>query len=185
MQDVCYLERPEQAAALLKPGRIDIVRLLAEPRSCTDVATQLGQAPQKVYYHVKQMQQAGLVDQVDQRRIRGITEGIYQAAASSYWLSPDLVGVLGPRRARDELSLGYLLSLAEELQSDLAMLARKTGDRPSLGLSGEVRLQPDEREQFLADLRGALQDVLTRYGSGDGDPFRIAFACYPREEDPS
>jgi DNA-binding transcriptional ArsR family regulator len=185
VQEVCYLERPEQAAELLKPGRIEILRLLAEPRSCTDVATRLGQAPQKIYYHVKRMQQADLVEQVAQRQVRGITEGIYQAAASSYWLSPNLVGVLGPRRAQDELSLGYLLSLTEEMQSDLARLAARPGDRPSLGLSGEVRLQPEQRQQFLADLRGAITELLTRYGSGDGDAFRIAFACYPREEESS
>jgi DNA-binding transcriptional ArsR family regulator len=185
VQDVCYLERPEQAAVLLKPGRIDILRLLAQPRSCTDVATQLGQAPQKVYYHVKQLQQASLVDLVEERRVRGITEGVYQAAASSYWLSPELVGVLGPRRARDELSLGYLLSLAEELQADLARLAAKSGERPSLGLSGEVRLRPGQRREFFSDLRDALQELLARYGGDDGDPFRIAFACYPREEDSS
>jgi DNA-binding transcriptional ArsR family regulator len=185
VQEVCYLERPEQAAALLKPGRIDILRLLAVPRSCTDVATQLGQAPQKVYYHVKQLQRAALVEQVAQRQVRGITEGIYQAAASSYWLSPNLVGVLGPRRAQDELSLGYLLSLTEEMQSDLARLAGRPGDRPSLGLSGEIRLRPDQRQRFLADLRGVLEELLTRYGGVDGDPFRVAFACYPREEEPS
>lgn len=185
MKQVCYLERPEQAAALLKPGRIEILRLLASPRSCTDVATQLGQAPQKVYYHVKQMQQADLVEQVARRQVRGITEGIYQAAASSYWLSPNLIGVLGPRRAQDELSLGYLLSLAEEMQGDLARLASRPGDRPSFGLSGEIRLQPEQRQQFLADLRGAVTEVLTRYGGSAGDAFRIAFACYPREEEPS
>ncbi len=185
MQEVCYLERPEQAAALLKPGRIAILRRLALPRSCTEVASELGQAPQKVYYHVKQMQQTGLVDQVAQRQVRGITEGIYQAAASSYWLSPDLVGVLGPRRTQDELSLGYLLSLAEELQSDLARLASKHSDRPSLGLSGEIRLRAGQRQQFLSDLRSSLEELLARYGGGEGDPFRIAFACYPGEEESS
>jgi DNA-binding transcriptional ArsR family regulator len=183
VNEVCYLERSEQAAALLKPGRIDILRLLAVPRSCTEVGAELGQAPQKVYYHVKRMEEAGLVDQVADRRVRGITEGIYQAAASSYWLSPKVVGALGPGRATDEMSLGYLLSLAEEVQSDLASLASKSGERPSLGLSAEIRLQPAQRQQFLADLRGALEDLLTRYGGGEGEPFRIAVACYPREDE--
>ncbi len=182
MRDIVYLERLEQAEALLRPGRIEILRQLAAPASCTDVAGRLGQAPQKVYYHVKRMEQAGLVDRVAERQVRGITEGIYQASGGSYWLAPDLVGAIGPRRTQDEMSLGFLLSLSEELQSDLARLARHTGERPSLGLSGEVRLRPERRPDFLADLRAAVQGVLERYGEPEGAAFKIAFACYPKED---
>jgi DNA-binding transcriptional ArsR family regulator len=181
MREIFYLERLDQAEALLRPGRIEILRQLAAPASCTDVAGRLGQAPQKVYYHVKRMEQAGLVDRVAERQIRGITEGIYQAGGSSYWLAPSLVGEIGRRRAEDEMSLGFLLSLSEQIQSDLARLAAGTGERPSLGMSGEVRLQPERRHEFLADLRGAVQGVLARYGGPDGVPFKIAFACYPKE----
>jgi DNA-binding transcriptional ArsR family regulator len=182
MKEIVYLERLDQAEALLRPGRIEILRQLAEPASCTDVAARLGQAPQKVYYHVKRMEQAGLVDRVAQRQVRGITEGIYQASGGSYWLAPDLVGAIGERRAEDEMSLGFLLSLSEELQSDLARLAARAGERPSLGLSGEVRLQPEGRPEFLADLRAAIQGVLTKHGGPEGVPFKIAFACYPKED---
>jgi DNA-binding transcriptional ArsR family regulator len=182
MKDVFYLERLDQAEALLRPGRIEILRQLAEPASCTDVAGRLSLAPQKVYYHVKQMEQAGLVDRVAQRPVRGITEGIYQASGASYWLAPTLVGAIGRRRVEDEMSLGYLLSLSEQLQTDLARLAARAGDRPSLGMSGEVRLQPERRSEFLHDLRGAIEGVLTRYGGAEGAPFRIALACYPGEE---
>jgi DNA-binding transcriptional ArsR family regulator len=182
MKDIFYLERLDQAEALLRPGRIEILRELASPASCTDVGARLGQAPQKVYYHVKRMEQAGLVDRVAERQVRGITEGIYQASGSSYWLAPALVGAIGQRRAQDEMSLGFLLSLSEQMQSDLARLARGTGERPSLGMSGEVRLQPERRQEFLADLRAAIEDLLTRYGEGEGMPFRIAFACYPKED---
>jgi DNA-binding transcriptional ArsR family regulator len=182
VKEIFYLERLDQAEALLRPGRIEILRQLAAPASCTDVADRLGQAPQKVYYHVKRMEQAGLLDRVGERQVRGITEGIYQASGGSYWLAPALVGAIGPRRAQDEMSLGFLLSLSEHLQSDLARLAAGTGERPSLGLSGEIRLPPERRPEFLADLRAAIEDLLTRYGGAEGEPFRIAFACYPGED---
>src|SRR5215467_12543298 len=88
MRDVVYLDQIEQAEALLKPQRIEVLRQLAEPRSCTEVAAGLDQTPQRVYYHVKRLVDAGLARQVAERRVRGIHEGIYQAAARSYWLSP-------------------------------------------------------------------------------------------------
>jgi len=55
MRDVVYLDQIEQAEALLKPQRIEALRQLAEPRSCTEVAVELDQTPQRVYYHVKRL----------------------------------------------------------------------------------------------------------------------------------
>jgi hypothetical protein len=58
MRDVLVLERIEQAEALHKPMRVEIL-LLHELRSCTEVAAATGQTPQKVYYHVKRMEGPG------------------------------------------------------------------------------------------------------------------------------
>jgi len=182
MRELLYLDRFEQAEALLKPQRVEVLRQLAEPRSCTEVGAQLGQTPQRVYYHVRRLVDAGLATQVAERRVRGIHEGIYQASARSYWLSPKLVGTIGGGRAQDELSLGYLLNLVEEVQADLAGLDRTAAELPSLGISGEIRLPLRRRQAFLDELRTTLQDLLTRYGDADGDAFRIALACYPKGE---
>ncbi|RKT55914.1 ArsR/SmtB family transcription factor [Saccharothrix australiensis] len=186
MRDVLYLEQIEQAEALLKPQRIEVLRRLAEPHSCTEVAAALDQTPQRVYYHVKRLVEAGLVAQVAERRVRGVHEGVYQATARAYWLSPRLVGRLGLRRAQDELSLGYLLDLVEQVQSDIAALDRTRPELPSLGVSGDIRLRPEQRQQFFTDLKTALQDLFSRYGGAEGDAFRLAVACYPtrpEEED--
>ena len=99
MRDVVYLDQIEQAEALLKPQRIEVLRQLAEPRSCTEVAAKLDQTPQRVYYHVKRLVDASLVSQVRERRVRGIHEGIYQATGRAYWLSPRLVGRIGLRQS--------------------------------------------------------------------------------------
>jgi hypothetical protein len=112
--------------------------------------------------------------------VRGIQEGIYQASARSYWLSPRLVGRLGLRKARDEMSLGYLLDLMEEVQADVAALDRRAPELPSIGVSGEIRVRPEQRQQFMSELRDALQDLFTRYGGAEGDAFRLAVACYPK-----
>ncbi|GLW26727.1 helix-turn-helix domain-containing protein [Microbispora triticiradicis] len=184
MRDVLYLEQIEQAEALLKPQRIEVLRQLAEPRTCTEVAAVLGQTPQRVYYHVKRLVEAGLVQQVSERRVRGITEGIYRASARSYWLSPGLVGRIGGlRRRQDELSLGYLLDLMEQVQADVAALDRTAPELPSIGVSGEIRVPPERRQEFLNDLRSALQDLFTRYGGAEGDAFKLAVACYPKGDD--
>ncbi|TWP50189.1 helix-turn-helix transcriptional regulator [Lentzea tibetensis] len=184
MRDVLYLEQVEQAETLLKPQRIEVLRQLAEPRSCTEVAGILDQTPQRVHYHVKRLVEAGLVTQVAERKIRGVHEGVYQASARSYWLSPRLVGRIGGlRRTQDELSLGYLLDLMEEVQEDVAALDPASPELPSIGVSGEIRVRPEHRQLFLNDLRSTLQDLFTRYGGAEGDAFKLAVACYPKGDD--
>src|SRR5882672_4776904 len=164
MRDVVYLDQIEQAEALLKPQRIEVLRQLAEPRSCTEVAVELDQTPQRVYYHVKRLLEACLV--------RQIHEGIYQAAGRSYWLSPGLVGRIGLRQTRDRLSLGYLVDLMEGVQADVAALDLTRPDLPSIGVSGDIRVRPEQRKAFLDELQQTLQDLFTRYGGAEGDAFR-------------
>ena len=88
MQDIFYIETVDQASTALKPIRIEILRRMAEPRTCPELAEALGETPQKIYYHVKQLQKAGLVEKVEERRVRGVVEGYYQAVARAYWLGP-------------------------------------------------------------------------------------------------
>ena len=183
MRDVLYLEQIDQAEALLKPQPIEVLRQLAEPRTCTEVALRLGQTPQRVYYHVKRLVDVGLVDQVSERKVRGIHEGIYQASARSYWVSPRLVGRIGLRKVEDELSLGYLLDLMEDVQADIAALDRTAPELPSVGVSGEIRVLPEHRQEFLNDLQSVLQDLFTRYGGAEGDAFKLAVACYPKGQE--
>lgn len=187
MQAVLYLDDVEQAAALLKPARLDVLRRMAEEITCTELAELLGTTPQKVHYHVKALESAGLVDRVAERRVRGIVEGIYRARARSYWLSPRLVGRLGGALdATDETSLGYVIQLAEEVQEDVAALAaRESDDRvPSLGLSAQIELRDGaDRAAFLRDVERMVKKLAEKYGGRSGERYRIALACYPKEEE--
>ncbi len=189
MQAMLYIEEVEQAATLLKPRRLDILKYLGEPRSCLELAELLEDTPQKIYYHVKALEQAGLVDRVGERRVRGILEGFYQARARSYWLAPSLVGQIGiRRRAQEQESLGFLLGLAEQLQTEVGHLAQtREPDVPSLGLAAQIELHdPEQRSAFMQDLQQNVQALARKYGRQEGDPqpgpgqtFSLMLACYP------
>ena len=182
MLDTLYIDDVTQADALLKPKRVKILRHLAEPATCTQIGGVLGETPQAIYYHVKRLQAAGLVSLVDERRVRGIAEGIYQAVARSFWVSPGCVGRLGPERAREELlGLGYLLNLTEEMSRDLATLAMGPVVLPSFGIAGDITLSAADGAAFVAELQRAFGEVLTRYSGGEGHTFRLALACYPHQ----
>jgi len=195
MHEVMYIDDVDQAAALLKPVRIELLRRMVEPTTCAVLAEQLGDTPQKLYYHVKTLERAGLVEKVDERRVGGIMEGLYQASARAYWLSPTLVGQIGGRRrVEDDSNLTYLLGLAEELQQDVGLLSRRiSGDAPSLGLSAQIELRSAaERNAFMRDVQRAIQQIAERYGAyddeTDGEPdnvYRLLLACYPQPADRS
>jgi DNA-binding transcriptional ArsR family regulator len=187
MRDVLLIHAAERAGALLHPLRIEVLKQLAEPRSCPEIARALGETPQKIYYHVKTLESAELVEKVEERRVRGIMEGIYRARAKSYWLSPALVGKLGgPARARGETSLGFLLNLAEEIQDDVGRLGEKTaegGTVPTLALSMAIDLPSGvERSRFLADVQKAFQELASKYAArepAEGEAYRVSLLCYP------
>ena len=184
MLDTLYIESVEQADALLKPKRVQVMRELAEPRTCTQIGQVLGETPQAIYYHVKRLQAHDLVTLVDERRVRGIAEGIYQAVARSYWVSPAIAGRLGAARTRtDMLGLGYLLDLSEELSRDLAKMAAGPVTLPSFGIAGDISLAPEDGAAFVGELQRAFGEVLAKYGGGEGHTFRLALACYPRGEE--
>lgn len=193
MQDVFYIDDLEQAIALLKPLRIEIVRRLDDPHTCPELAEFFGETPQKIYYHIKALETAGLVDKVDERRVRGVVEGYYQARARSYWLAPRLVRQIGGQKMTgDQVSLRVLLELAEDMHDDigrLAHMAEAGKDIPSLSLSAHVHLPANRRAEFLQEVQAAFQKIAQKYGVPaddldivDEQGFRLVLVCYPKQE---
>jgi DNA-binding transcriptional ArsR family regulator len=191
MQELLYIEDVDQAAALLKPQRIEMLKLMDRPRTCVELGQVFGETPQKIYYHIKALQTAGLVEQVGERRVRGTVEGSYQARARSYWLASDLVGRIGGAAiAQDQVSLRHLLALTEEMRGDIGHLAQQVGQElPSLGLSLHVALaDASRRAEFMADVQHLAQLLARKYGATAGDDdaqpppplFRLVLACYPK-----
>jgi len=198
MQDVCYIEDLDRAMTLLKPQRLEILRRMDTPRTCPELADYFGESAQKVYYHVKALETARLVEKVEEKRVRGAVEGYYQASARSYWLAPTLVGQIGtPTQARDQMSLRVLLGLAEEVIADTGKLGSASAlgtDVPSLSLSAHIHL-PDARRraEFLTEVQAVFQQLAIKYGLPENkDPvitdeqgFRLVLLCYPKPDLPS
>lgn len=188
MQDIHFIEDINSAIALLKPQRIEIMQQLDRPRTCPDLAAYFGESAQKIYYHIKALEKAGLVEKVDEKQVRGTVEGHYQAVAHSYWLAPQLIGKIGDEDiASNQASLRMILQLAEEVQTDLGKLGTQSAvgeDVPSLSMSGYIHL-PDagRRADFLAELQDTFQSLAAKYGGDSSANFRLILMCYPRKDD--
>lgn len=189
MEDTLLINQIDQAKALFKPIRIDILKLLTEPRTCPELGEVFSASPQKIYYHIKALEKAGLVVKVREERVRGIMQGYYQAAANSYWLSPGMVAELGgTKQTQDQMSLSYLLALAGDIQKDVAALIQSKDQTPTLGVSAQIELaDQDQRAAFMTELQETLQALAQKYGRKDiddeiqaGQVFQLALAAYPQ-----
>ena len=194
MQEVHFIEQADEASEVLKPARIEILSRLSRPRTCPELAKELGMTTQKVNYHMNVLKEAGLVHLVEERRKRGTMEGVYQAVAKSFWFSPRLVTQIGDRaRTKDQASLAYLLQLAEDLQVDIGHMieGEGTGLTPSLGVNAQIQLRDEtDRAGFLAEIKQIFSHLAQKYGGSDdgirneGECYRLMLACYsPSNED--
>src|ERR1700753_936338 len=114
MQDVAVIEDAAAAEVSLDPIRARLPGERAEPETATTLAARLGLARQKVNYHVKTLEQHGLVELVEERRKGNMTERGVRASAAAYVILPPALapGAPDPDRSPDRLSAHWLLALA-------------------------------------------------------------------------
>jgi DNA-binding transcriptional ArsR family regulator len=113
MRTELILETAEQLGALAHPLRQRILTALqGTPRTNKQLATLLRESPARLHFHVRELAQAGLIQQVEARPKGGVIEKYYQAVAGSFRLGPALgaarPGGVGP-------ASGALAAAQEEL----------------------------------------------------------------------
>ena len=186
---VQVLEDPEALQVLGNPLRVQILEALREPASAAAVARQIGQPRQKVNYHLKELEGAGLVRQISERRVGNFVESIFQAVARSFLVSPE-VAWSDPRRfetLKRQHSLRTLVVLGERLQRDAAVLVDRAAfageEIASASVTAAARFAgEDDREAFLGEYLKMTAELLNRYGKKEGEPYRVVLAAYPETE---
>lgn len=174
--------------ALAHPIRVQVLDALREPASAATVGRRVGLARQKVNYHLKELERAGLVEQVEERRVGNFVETLYRAVARTFIVSPAVAWADGRRLAAlaDQHSLETLVALGERVQSDAAsLLDRATYDGEeiaSASVVAEVRFATDaDREEFLRAYVQTTARLLDAHGNKEGEPYRVVLAAYPTE----
>jgi DNA-binding transcriptional ArsR family regulator len=166
-----------------------------EPASATELARRLGLPRQRVNYHVRKLERAGLLRAAGRRRRRNLIEQRYVATARSYVLAPALLGPLAPdwRSIADTASADYVMALAEQVRSDVTRASEEAAAEDkrlsTLSVKSQFRFEtPEARIRFAEALRQALVEVIARHTSpnlrengrpGRGRPYRLVLACYP------
>jgi DNA-binding transcriptional ArsR family regulator len=180
---------PASAAALLDTTRQQLLAHLREPDSATGLARRLKLPRQRINYHLKVLEGAGLVEMVEERRKGNCLERIVRATARAFIISPEALGELGPsaEMAADRLSSAYLIAAAGRIIRDLAALedkAKREGKRvATLTLEADVRFaDAGARARFAEELAEAVARLAARYHDDrapGGRRFRLLAAVHP------
>ena len=108
------VRQPDAAAALLDPVRQQLLPELAEPDSASGLARRLRLPRQRINYHLRALETAGLVELVEERRKGNCIERVVRATARAFVISPEALGPLGltAETVRDRFSSAYLVAAA-------------------------------------------------------------------------
>lgn len=189
MFEVAVIEDPAAAEVSLDPVRARLLAELAEPGSATMLAAKVGLPRQKVNYHLRTLEQHGLVELVEERRKGNVNERLLQATAASYVISPTALAAVQPDPARspDRLSARWLLAVSARLVRDVGTLitgATKAKKRlATFALDGEIRFATAaDRAAFAEELASCVTQLVSKYHDEQaegGRPHRVVVALHP------
>ncbi len=189
MHDVAVIEDPAAAEVSLDPIRARLLAELVTPGSAAMLAPRLGLPRQRINYHLRTLEQHGLVHLVEERRRGNVTERMMQATAASYVISPAALPAVAPdpARAPDRQSARGLLALAARLVRDVGTLITGRTRQPvaTFALDGELRFATlTDQAAFTEELSTAVTRLIARHHSDTGHKHRVIVAVHPAVDPP-
>jgi DNA-binding transcriptional ArsR family regulator len=151
--DDVVLREPAQFKALGHPLRHRLLMALRQrPATLAQLATALRSTKGTVGYHIKVLQDAGLVQFAHAKQVRGGTEQYYQPASTRLRIAPDA-----------PVDAGFLVKAA------LAEMLPPASGEADLTALRHLRLTPAQAEQ-LADV---LESLASHHSAAEADDGRL------------
>ncbi|MCP3142391.1 helix-turn-helix domain-containing protein [Pyxidicoccus xibeiensis] len=179
----------DSSAAKARPMRARILERLATPTTAAALARELATSRQKVGYHLKELEQQGLVELVEERRKGNVVERLVKASSRAYLVSAEALASLAPDPAAavDRFSSAYLIAVAARSVREVATLrerAQQAGKTlPTFSLQADVRFaNAKARHAFAEELAETVGRLVARYHddkSEGGRPYRLFLGVHP------
>jgi DNA-binding transcriptional ArsR family regulator len=192
---VRLVEDADGLRAALGPLRRAVLERLREPASATEVALALGVPRQRVNYHVRALEQAGLVELVEERRRRGCTERVMRATARAFVVDPEVLSNSAEPAsrfgARDRFAAEHLMTTAAAAVRDVGRMvaAADAQDKRLLTFTVEAELrfaQPADVYRFTTAAADAIARTAEQYTTpGTGRAYRVVLGGYPAPARPT
>lgn len=186
---IALVADPERVRLALSPMRRRLLDRLRVPASATQLASELSLGRQRVNYHLRALEDAGLLVLVEERQRRGFVERILAARADAFVVDPAVMG----RRdaptvraaAQDRFSAEHLIDRAGDIVRDVARMqahAEQEGTRLlTFTIDTEVSFAtPGELEHFTTALAAWVARQAAKHDAREGGRrYRILVGGHP------
>jgi len=183
-----YLDEPDKVRAALSPLRRELLGLLREPSSATQLAAALDLPRQRVNYHLRALETAGLIELVEERQRRGCVERILRARPGSVVVDPTVMAT-GHEAAftgiHDQYAAAHLVGVAAATVRDVGRMQAKAdaaGKRLlTFTVEAEVRFaEPGDVHAFTDELAEAVRRTVERFDNPAGRAYRVVALGHPK-----
>ncbi len=181
MKERYEIETVEQLRAIADVLRIRIIDILEKhAMTVTQLGEQLGLAPAKVHYHVRELERVGLLELVETREKGGILEKYYQPIAHNISVNKALL------TAPSNETLAMLQELFEQISSGYLRAVRQAVAQPeslldkgiSLGMS-HLYLTVEEQNTLLEQLGTIFKSFEEKRGIEGEREIALSLLTYP------
>lgn len=180
------IDDAHRARLALSPIRRQLLQMLRTPGSAASLSVALGMPRQKIGYHLRALEAAGLVSLVEERARRGFVERVLVARADVFIVDPAIMGATPPAvAAQDRYAAEHLVQAASAVVREVTrMRASADGEGKRLltfTIEAEVGFaRPQDLEDFTDRLARAVADLASAYAPGDGKRrYRLVIGGHP------
>lgn len=189
IKDHLVIDDLETLKVLSDPQRMQIAELMSgKPRTVKQVAKELGTTPHKLYYHVKLLEDHGLLQVVETRLVSGIVEKHYQITAKDITVADGLLSVSKPE-GKDEIA-ALISSILDGTKADFIRSLRirakgevQMGDRHcSLATREMAKLTREQANMMCEKLRELVSEFEAyndELDEGDRQTYALTTLFYP------
>jgi DNA-binding transcriptional ArsR family regulator len=186
------LDDLDTALLALAPIRRRILTALTEPASAAGLAEQLDMPRQKIGYHLRALEGAGLVRPAGERRKRGFTERLF-VAARNYVFDPALMQAPPDPDAvdaQDRHAADHLISTASTIVRDVARMRQDAAAEGARLLTLTVEADvvfaaPADFDAFTEEVSAAVAALARKYAAPSGRRYRLTAAAHPAVPKPA
>ena len=158
-EDAFPIDSIERLKAIANPLRQQILEQFArEPATTKQVADKLGYQATRLYHHVAKLEQAGLIQLVDKRQVRGTIEKYYSTVATRMRVDPDAFGDASAILAGELAGLGVVESMLGNVRNEVAGYLGEVAER----MVGDPQAEKPEDEVLFAQAEVEVDDETVR-----------------------
>ncbi len=177
------------------PTRLAILRVLMNDAqfsppvmSAKEIAARLSEPQTKLYRHLKQLEEAGLIQVAETRLVSGIVEQRYRTAQLAIGMSPEMVTDPQLRSEAVMLTASVFTDFRDELLANVRRGRVRIGpDGPDgargvIFQSGTARVAPDKADEVRHKLADAVRELL-KHSDPNGVQVEVLVAYYAIDDD--